>query len=474
MTKKILLISLLILASVLAFADDEYAFKDIVAPSKVHSVDVGAPFIATKKHSRADILYKNDYTNLMRGDFITKITFKGYNLGETFSRHFVVWISNTERRDYRDQGTYTENKVKVFEGDCSIPAGGNTDERITLLTIPLEQPFEYGGYTMRVVIESSGQPVEQNVCFEQCNDYGQSLYATADVDGGQWSQQEYSRLPISTLTVATPVVNLTGTVRNQDKRPVPNATIQLKSIDWSPYIYTKVADSEGVFLMRIEEGNRSYMTTVSSPGYATYTEAHNGANLKERTQRDYVLYDAVEYKAGRRATIIMPVPPDASAGRYFRLDRRENNKLIFEREFSPQANVPYIIFPDKDFVVDLKPLDLTKQAGITSVNDVDFIGSYINTDFGMFESNAFQFLDETPDVEDYGRYKGGRIAALRAYLFGRWYIPQIVYHDDSDGISSVVADNAISINIYDLQGRRLNGKPTKGVYIENGRKTVVR
>jgi hypothetical protein len=91
----------------------------------------------------------------------------------------------------------------------------------------------------------------------------------------------------------------------------------------------------------------------------------------------------------------------------------------------------------------------------------------------MFESNAFQFLDETPDVEDYGRYKGGRIAALRAYLFGRWYIPQIVYHDDSYGVSSVVADNAISTNIYDLQGR-LSSMPTKGVYIRNGRKVVVR
>jgi hypothetical protein len=31
-----------------------------------------------------------------------------------------------------------------------------------------------------------------------------------------------------------------------------------------------------------------------------------------------------------------------------------------------------------------------------------------------------------------------------------------------------------SSGIYDLQGRRLNGKPTKGVYIESGRKTVVR
>ena len=28
--------------------------------------------------------------------------------------------------------------------------------------------------------------------------------------------------------------------------------------------------------------------------------------------------------------------------------------------------------------------------------------------------------------------------------------------------------------IYDLQGRRLNGKPSKGVYIENGRKVVTK
>ena len=474
MTKKILLISLLILASTLAFADDEYAFKDIVAPNELYSVDVGGPFIATKKHSRADILYNPGLRILRQGDFITQLSYKGYNPGKPFTRHFVVWISNTERINLWDQGTYIENKVKVFEGDCTIPAGGNADERITLLTIPLEQPFEFGGFHMRMLIESTGDPVEQDVCFEQ-NNYWGCLCSTADEDGGQWSQQEYSRLPLTTFTVATPVFNLTGTVMNQDKRPVPNATIQMRSTDWpTPIIYAGDTDSDGRFSIRIEDGNKLYHATVSAPYCATYTELYYNTHGKEMPQCVFTLYDAVEYKAGRRATIIMPVTPDASAGRYFRLDRREDDKLIFEREFSPQANIPYIIFPDKDFVVDLKPLDLTKEAGKTSVNGIDFIGSYVNTDFGVFESEAFQFLDETPDIENYGRYEGGRIAALRAYLFGRWYIPQIVYHDDSDGISSVVADNAISINIYDLQGRRINGKPTKGVYIESGRKTVVR
>jgi len=40
------------------------------------------------------------------------------------------------------------------------------------------------------------------------------------------------------------------------------------------------------------------------------------------------------------------------------------------------------------------------------------------------------------------------------------------------GITSKTTEE--SSGIYDLQGRRINGKPSKGVYVENGRKTVVR
>ena len=41
------------------------------------------------------------------------------------------------------------------------------------------------------------------------------------------------------------------------------------------------------------------------------------------------------------------------------------------------------------------------------------------------------------------------------------------------GIDNHSAASSSSL-LYDLQGRRLNGKPEKGLYIQNGRKQVVR
>ena len=44
---------------------------------------------------------------------------------------------------------------------------------------------------------------------------------------------------------------------------------------------------------------------------------------------------------------------------------------------------------------------------------------------------------------------------------------------DFSGISSVSADRAASGVVYDLQGRRVS-QPAKGVFIQNGKKIVVK
>ena len=46
--------------------------------------------------------------------------------------------------------------------------------------------------------------------------------------------------------------------------------------------------------------------------------------------------------------------------------------------------------------------------------------------------------------------------------------------DQSLGISDVNQNTGKQVEHYDLQGRRLTDKPGKGVYIENGKKRVVK
>lgn len=45
-------------------------------------------------------------------------------------------------------------------------------------------------------------------------------------------------------------------------------------------------------------------------------------------------------------------------------------------------------------------------------------------------------------------------------------------HDDTTSIQSIAQPTTGNVTIYDLQGRRLSGKPARGIYIESGKKKV--
>ena len=189
--------------------------------------------------------------------------------------------------------------------------------------------------------------------------------------------------------------------------------------------------------------------------------------------------EPVTFTAGQMATIILPAAPDASNGKYYRLDRVEGNEIIFEQELQPQAHVPYIIVPDEDFSIDLSTLDLAGcYRDTVSVDDVSFIGSFVSEAFDYQDGFYIDFIDTTPDC----RFdESCVIGALRAYLLVRWDDPynqggtkvppleklEVVLHDNGTGINNInIKDNGY---IYDLQGRKLPSKPVQGVYIEDGK-----
>ena len=195
--------------------------------------------------------------------------------------------------------------------------------------------------------------------------------------------------------------------------------------------------------------------------------------------------EPVSFTAGQMATIILPTAPDASKGKYYRLDRYEDGQIIFEQELQPQAHIPYIIVPNEDFSINLRTLDLAGcYRDTVSVAGISFIGSYVSETFDYPDGFYIDFIDITLDC----RFdESCEIGALRAYLLVHWDDPYnqggtrvpplnkrgIVLRDYGTGISMPSVSNKKN-TLFDLQGRKLQGKPSRGIYIENRKKVLVK
>ena len=247
-----------------------------------------------------------------------------------------------------------------------------------------------------------------------------------------------------------------------------------------------------------------------NPYYASYgwrsdyKDRHYRSMLVHFERDGEVLYDVwpekvavteepVTFTEGQMATIVLPTVPDASKGKYYRLDRCEEGQIIFEQELQPQAHIPYIIVPSEDFSIDTSTLDLAGLSNDTvSIGGISFIGSYSSETLNEPEGFYIDIIDTTPDcgfstTEETG--KKAYIGALRAYLQVSWDEPynhggskgpgkklEIVLKDYGTSIGEIHNSQFIIHNeegaIYDLQGRRIYGKPARGVYIEKGKLKV--
>ena len=228
------------------------------------------------------------------------------------------------------------------------------------------------------------------------------------------------------------------------------------------------------------------------------------------------LTEPVTFTAGQMATVILPTAPDAGKGKYYSLDRCEGNEIIFEQELQPRAHVPYIIVPFEDFSIDPGTLDLAGlKPDTVSVGSISFIGTYVRTELpaltggdgewrpfppslGGDGGGFYRIIDTTPDCSPLpAEGQGERLAfvgTLRAYL--TWDDPygpgatkgpeeemKIVLHDRGTGSLSPApspeGEGRKDAAIYDLSGKMvngkwLNGKSPKGIYIKDRKKWVTK
>lgn len=305
---------------------------------------------------------------------------------------------------------------------------------------------------------------------------------------------------------------LTGTVRNQDGKPVAGATV---AFCYNQSAYQGVTDSEGRYDICIDDGSGIEYAEVTCEGYSSFHSSF-GKMIASQQTADFTLRDAVRYEAGRCATIILPVQPDATAGRYYRLSAFEDRRvLVFDREQKPEPNVPYLFVPYEDYTVDLSELDLSVEPGFAKASTTDFNpesfdvpvgtervdavffrGSYRDVEYKEVDKYYYYFVDDEASCgtiikNNIGGYKVG---ACHADIEILW---QVVDRDElklklveADGCAAYVCPTGIehvdagrtpgsepsqeADCYYSIDGKRINSRPArKGIYIRNNRLVVI-
>ena len=238
---------------------------------------------------------------------------------------------------------------------------------------------------------------------------------------------------------------LQGTVIDQDGKPIEGANVVLKRQYYDEIIeINSTSDETGAFNITYDS-DYTFEFKVSAEGYTGYYSSFPA----EVQGRLIVLYNALNFKAGELTSIILPIVPDASLGKYFRLDREEGDTLIFEREYMPQANVPYAFIPKKDTRIDLTGMDLSTEPGSTMIvgrqkRRITFIGSYISHRGNRNGSSMYSLING--EIVDDGVHAFAYRFAMQGTLtyhydeFGKngGEIPKIVFRDPDEDYTPFV------------------------------------
>jgi hypothetical protein len=191
-----------------------------------------------------------------------------------------------------------------------------------------------------------------------------------------------------------------GIVVDQGNKPVANARVRLRNTDGSTASETET-DGFGHFLMQIEDVNKPYAVSIvaeGSPEQWQYRDGWQMFDFSRKPQAEkFFLSRKVVFKAGQRATIVLPTKPEPTLGTYYKLGKVEDDKIVFYNEPNPEANIPYVIIPSNDFEIDYSDMAAAEQTAETTVSGVSLKGFYSKHAYKRAENEYAVLLDKTLD-----------------------------------------------------------------------------
>ena len=228
-------------------------------------------------------------------------------------------------------------------------------------------------------------------------------------------------MTVSTLCLCAQKQELTllkGHVTNQVGMPIAGAKVVVYYIiDYKPFA-TATTDGEGSYNITFVTENAvsdfaGYFISVdvSAEGCATYTRQEDPLVplfMSGKASEDFMLYDAMTFKAGEQSSIVLPVTPDPAVGFYYRLSGLEHkctdtnqhrplSQLTFTRVMEPRANVPYLFIPTKEYTIYFDGLNLTGTPESISLGDsVWFASSFTSQDMELPSNYSILQLGNSP------------------------------------------------------------------------------
>ena len=272
---------------------------------------------------------------------------------------------------------------------------------------------------------------------------------------------------------------------------IGNTTVELVKGAFTDYTFPikgLTADSKITFSAIAENNNRFFLDEVLVEKLHVELNETSATAPEEKAITDVTLNRT--FNADRWNPVCLPFAitaeqitewfgEDSEVAEYIGDEESNGNVMVKFRKKTDgmNANTPYLLFPKKNVTVSKFPAveiittDMPKSEGTI----FDFVGTYTNQPKG---SSEIQMGDYIVSGGIFKKASGGNaIKAFRAYLRQRDVsnakTVSMLFEDETTGISEL-KDNVVMPTVYyDLQGRRV-ADPSKGIYIVNGKKVIIK
>lgn len=468
------------------------------------------PLYLNYKNSESVTMYNAEAlaaAGLSAGSKIKKITYKGYKTSDEQTTSFQVYYKWTDDQTLSQPATdypfaaADNGMTKLIDEDHTWAKVGSSDEMGDMIVLDFtESPLTYEAGKSLVIYMHSYVDGYKTAYFEKSTLSSDFCY-TRKKDAATLSDAFGKVTPAAIhFTLEATTTTISGTVKDAEGAAVAGATVTLVSNDGDNIQYTGTTNAEGAYSINVIQATRTYDVTAESgdlyalvEGIDDFSNPVNLTLLPMFNVTDNAIAATVPakanvtiqrtLKAGWNA-IILPFAlteeevtkafgENAKLAAYTGDEGTTNVTVKFKKATAMVAGTPYLLWLEATptSVPFFLNKDITTDITAATGTAFDFVGTYDNASVkaGDFFIKDGKFVKATSNntVKPFRSYLQVKTAGVRNITF-------VVGDEEVTGIANIVANKQLDgENIYNLSGQKVN-KAHKGLYIQNGKKVVVK